>query len=623
MNQTFRLAASLVLLAGIAGCEPLGDGSTVKTMQVVLVTSEFEHGVMVPATEITPRYMKMYDCFCSNVAALATFTNGTVSNFSFRATFSSSDPSVVQVYGGDAADDPCPSGQRTPGRLEPRSVGTALITADFGGIRDTLEVRVTDTSLVSSAFTLTPPAPATTAEIAVSSRVQLQLRALLDGRLQSLNLNTTDWSLSPDIATVATINTVGAVTGIGPSGASPITARAAFPTCPVTVEAPVYIGDIAGPLTVEREAPDFAADALLAVNSDEFLTVTAPLDFDGDGIADGSQRVGNSSSLSFTDDCVLRTYDAANTTTQCQENAATCTQITPICSTTSTSCTSTTSCRVEAPSLLVASGSRIIAFADSPSPTLLSATFPSVLGQDTVLTAAIDADDTAITVGALNNYPSTETTWYGTITDADGSNREDVRVTGYEGTTLTVVRGISGGGGPAVPHAAGATFEQRSYASDSGTPLPITPREGDLTTVLIDAPGTLEPLSSLQLDARGTFLDDAAAERTQKITRLFTFAPGSPTLVWSSSDTSVARFSDFTPGLLQSRAACGGTVTVRARATTSTNTDSAAFVADSTTDDVACDTGDPLCDQAEVCIQGLDPLPDGTVCEDGPHDCTP
>ena len=139
----------------------------------------------------------------------------------------------------------------------------------------------------------------------------------------------------------------------------------------------------------------------------------------------------------------------------------------------------------------------------------------------------------------------------------------------------------------------------------------------------------MDAFGTLQLDALGTFEDPDAVElsRDQRVTRLSTVAPGSPRVVWFSSNPSVA-FVGSGSGLVTAISPCGGEATIRARASTSETTATAAFVAPSDTEpdtdgngnadsnDTACD-GDPLCDQTQVCVsRAATPELFGVTCDD-------
>lgn len=619
MKTPVKLAASLVLLAGLAGCDSIGEGSTIQKLEILISPVEnYEQGTYLDFGTVDERY-HMYDCFCSNIAVIATFTDGTVSNFSNRARFTSSDPGVATVRNfDDAVSDRCPLGQQVAGLVIPQGIGTATLTAEFGGLSDTFTIEVADASFNADgsavSYTLHPAQPADPAAdaVAVGGTLPLVVSATLDGRPRVLNRNVLQWSFDAADGAVATIDAIGVVRGIAPTGAAPKTARATFGSCTdVSPALALNVGDVLGPLTLARETPDFAADGKLAVASDEYLTISAALDFDADNVADGSQLISTASGLTFTDSCTLRQYDASLADPFCRETPATCTNATPQCSTAATPCTATMApCRTAAPPISALTGNRILAVSDNGAATNLSAVFPGTLGAPTTLTAAVpDGLATELTVANLAGYP-TGFPWYGVI--GAGVNREDVRVTAASGTTLTVVRGISGT--TAAAHASGASFQERSYTSDTNAPLPITAKEGTLTTVAIDAPGTAQALRTLQLVARGTFVDMASLPREQRVNRLLAFGVGTPSVVWRSSDSAVAVVGSSS-GLVTSSAACGGRVSIRVRATTSTDTTTETFDPATTADDDACRNTDPLCDQVELCIATPSPLPLGASCD--------
>lgn len=618
MKTPIRLAVSLALLAGLAGCDSIGEGSTIQKLEILAAPVEsYEQGTYLDFGTVDERY-HMYDCFCSNIAVIATFTDGTLSNFSNRARFTSNNPAVVTVLNlGDETTTRCPLAQQAPGLVIPQGLGTATITAEFGGLSDTFTIEVADASVNADGspvtYVLRPAEPAEPAadDVAVGATLPLVVSATLDGRPRVLSRNVLEWSFDAADDTVATIDAIGVVRGIAPTGASPKTARATFGSCAdVSPALALNVGDVLGPLTLARETPDFAADGKLAVASDEYLTVSAALDFDADSVADGSQLISTASGLTFTDSCTLREYDASVPDTFCRETAATCTNATPQCSTATTCASTMTPCRTAAPPISAFSANRILAASDNGAATNFSAVFPATLGTPTTLTAAVpDSVATELTVESLAGYP-TGFPWYGVIDAAN--NREDVRVTAASGTTLTVVRGISGT--TAVAHASGVSFEERSYTSDTNAPLPITAKEGTLTTVAIDAPGPVQALGMLQLAARGTFVDMASVAREQRVNRLLAFGTGTPSVIWRSSDGAVAVVGS-SDGRVSSTTVCGGRVSIRVRATTSADTTTETFDPATVADDDACKNTDPLCDQVELCIATPSPLPLGASCD--------
>lgn len=607
-------------LAGLAGCGSIGDGNTIETIELIDgAVAPYEQGVRLDVDLPTERF-HMYDCFCSSIIALARFNDGSVVNFSNRVTFTSSNPSVVAIRNADDPDTTdCPAGQQVAGLLAPKSLGTATITATFASLSAELQVEVADASVNSDGspagyvLRAAPPASPTATDVAVAARLPLQLVGTLDGRERSLTANVTEWTFDNDDAALATVDASGVVTGVGATAGAPRAVRATFASCSdVSPTMTVNVGDVVEPLALEREAPDFATDGMLAEQTDERLVVTAPLDFDGNGTADGAQLVSDLIHLDTAEPCILREYDATVPTTFCRETPTTCTSTVSVPNCSSTTCESgMTACRTLGPSVISGGNNRMRALVDRGAPASIFATFPGGVGTPTELAGAVaDGAVTTMTVDALTGYPTT-TPWYAVIDKA--GNREDVRVTAVSGTTLTVDRGI--GGTAAVAHADGATFEQRSYASDASAPLMLRAKEGTLTTVTLEPPGPLAALGVLQMSAQGIFVDAGAVSRQQRVTRMIETTVGAVKTEWLSSDTSVALFSSESRGLLFSAAPCGGRFDVRVRADSSTDDSTEAFDPDTTADDDACKNTDPLCDQVAMCIATPSPLPLGLSCD--------
>lgn len=139
-----KLARSIVLLAALAavsGCEGIGDGSTV-------VSIEIRDPGNNPITGTFP----LSQCLRDQMVAIATFTDGTLADFSFRVTWTSSDPSVVEVSNGEILQSFVDDGAFTtaagltyrPGILVPRGApgSSATITATFLGMTSSKQVSI-------------------------------------------------------------------------------------------------------------------------------------------------------------------------------------------------------------------------------------------------------------------------------------------------------------------------------------------------------------------------------------------------------------------------------------------------------------------------------------------------
>lgn len=608
-RQSMAALAGLVA-ALLGGCDSIGDGNTIKTLKLSQALSFYEQSVVVNPNAAGEK-LHMYDCFCANLGLTGIFNDGTsYPYFATRAKFTSSDPSVVSVSNlNDPTVTACPLGQNGAGLLLPHGPGTATITAEFAGLKDTIDVEVVDTASAGT-FDLHPLAPST-GQVGVGASMPMIFDAVLDGRVALLNNNVTSWTVdAPADDNIAKINGIGQLLGVSRSNGT-ITARANFGACSFSQATAVQVGDIVPPLALAEES-GFTDDAgNLNANTSELLAVTANLDFDGDPSSiEGSQVLSTSSRLSFTDTCTKRTFDASQANGCLDTPGSACDSTTPLCSTSVTTCTSTSAaCRVAAsPIGLGETLNMVRAFTDQGTTTVFSASFPAIQGTATTLAADIDNATTSIALAALTGYP-TIFPWFGVIDSA--GTREDVKVTAATGTTLTVTRGVNNTS--AAAHLTGATFEQRSYASDGTTALPLTAKAGTLTTLTINPPGTLDSQGQLQLDSTGFFDDGAGNTRNQRTTRLTSSVASTPTINWLSSATSVAVVGTTT-GVVTSTNVCGGNVSIRVRASTSTDTTTKTFDSTTTTDDDNCKNSDPLCDQVELCVATPNPLPLGASC---------
>lgn len=95
MKYASKLAALLVTGAVLAACG-IGEGSTVEKLEIVPISS----ATQLKSFEIGDDY-KLFQCLRDELLVRATFTDGTVTNFSNRATWSTSDEAIVQVSNGD------------------------------------------------------------------------------------------------------------------------------------------------------------------------------------------------------------------------------------------------------------------------------------------------------------------------------------------------------------------------------------------------------------------------------------------------------------------------------------------------------------------------------------------
>ena len=151
MKHAFKLAALLLLGAAAAGCG-IGDGSTIETFEIEPASS---------ATQLKPFEQgdtyKLFECLRDELVVIATFTDGTRSNFSGRATWSSSNPAVVEVSNDDIpavllSANPAADGsfyesetlKYVKGTVVPKGAPgeTAVITAKFAGLSASVNVEI-------------------------------------------------------------------------------------------------------------------------------------------------------------------------------------------------------------------------------------------------------------------------------------------------------------------------------------------------------------------------------------------------------------------------------------------------------------------------------------------------
>ena len=634
MKQNFFLTLALALT--LAGCGGIGEGSTVQSLKIAFSPADSRDQAVVIDDTLATRKVRMFDCFCSNLSVIGQFTDGTLATFNSRATWTSSDESVATVSNFGSIDTTCPIAQRVAGQIRPHGPGTAVITAEFLGIKSSMTVEVADTSVEANGTFALAPFDASNVDhaVPVSGSMPLLLSVTLDGRPRTVNLNGT-FAFSPAADTVATIGATGLVSGHSADGGSQLNATATFPSCAdVTVSTPVRVGEIVPPLTVAEEPafannPDAPSRGKLALSNNQDVKVTAQLDYDGNGTVDTTAPidVSTQSKADFTDPCTTRVFNAdpAFAPSQCEVNTTdTCGSSVSLCAeATATSCPSTltTKCRTVVAPMSALISNRVTAVSASSAPTTIFATFPAALGINTTTTTALAASTAGaadtVTVSQLLGYP-TVYPWDGKIED------EIVQVTGLvtgTSTSLNIVRGFAGT--TAAAHDVGKTFGERSYPSLPNA-IQLTSTAGTLTALSLDAVPAPALYQSMQLGATGTYTDSSTSTVTvtQPVTHTTVFSSGTPNVIWSSNRTGIVTVGPSS-GLVTPSSPCGGQVVIRVRASTSTNATSGSFAApatrgDATDDgahntldnDAACGT-DPLCDQVIVNFPRASPLPPG------------
>ncbi len=85
----FRTSLAALALLGLAGCDSIGDGSTIVSLQIESTVGTTESPFMLT------------QCLRDQLVAVATFTDGTRANYSARVSWATSDASVVDVSNGN------------------------------------------------------------------------------------------------------------------------------------------------------------------------------------------------------------------------------------------------------------------------------------------------------------------------------------------------------------------------------------------------------------------------------------------------------------------------------------------------------------------------------------------
>jgi hypothetical protein len=220
----FVLAASLAATAQLAACHAVGEG--VKPVSAAIQP----RGGVQGATST-----KIYQCLNSALSFLLTFSDGEVSDFASRATFTSSDPTVVQVSNADIPVPGSTTGQvYSRGVLIPGNVGTANITATYLSFTQTITVNVGTIENLRISPTAAYLAPATLQT--------LSLIADLDGLPTVLN-NSATWQITMPNTAIATIDSAtGIVTGV--AAGSGLVAQAQFASCGQTASANIEVSPL-------------------------------------------------------------------------------------------------------------------------------------------------------------------------------------------------------------------------------------------------------------------------------------------------------------------------------------------------------------------------------------------
>lgn len=353
MLTRFALVSGVAL--AVAACQGIGDGNTISKLEII------------PATSATSAYKyetggtyRLYQCLRDELLLQATFDSGSVSNFNSRATWSSSDESVVKVSNRDIPLVTVSNGAFSEIATQPYSSGTvepvgepgqsAVITAKFAGLSASINVVIRKPVLklvpVPYSPTENPMDFSGPASLGERTTKRLALIGIFDGRVSTsigsafLNtiINPVLWKFpdgayvptDEDAATTfdnlwvmpadtpnATLSSGGTVRGLSPSGGE-YNVEASLSLCPDTTDPdlkPVTTVQVLSfatttpPLTVGYESGFHAdggfaplsqfVDGDIVIGSNQVLTVTGHLDSTGDGAGDIEQNLGQQIRYNF------------------------------------------------------------------------------------------------------------------------------------------------------------------------------------------------------------------------------------------------------------------------------------------------------------------------------------
>lgn len=210
---------------------------------------------------------KAYTCLNTSVQLVVTFSNGARGDFSSRAVWSSSNPSVAKVSN---ADLPVPEQEGVfygRGVVVPAAPGTTTITAKYLDFRSSIQVVVADPTNVRII-----PAEA---DVAVGALSDLAISADLDGITSAVDTLAT-WSFVTANDAVATIaSTTGIITGVAEGG--PLTAKVSIPGCTAAVFSDVTAPVNVSPLNSLTLTKEFTDRSQLLVGTTERITATGTL----------------------------------------------------------------------------------------------------------------------------------------------------------------------------------------------------------------------------------------------------------------------------------------------------------------------------------------------------------
>lgn len=324
LHRARSLATLLLTSLAVAGCGGIGDGSRPETGRIVQLgldgtidDADVDGGVV--------RAAEAFTCVRTALLFLITFSDGSVGNFTSRARWTSSDPSVASVSNGDEMVDDSSGLVFGFGSVAPRRAGVATINAEYLGITASIPVTVLGAGALEIVPVDTRVAPLTTQNVGAVAlldgervNVSAVVAFSIDGDDDDLEADEADPSDTDNFVTLRSFPQGGAqINALAAS--DPLTIRGTFnvPNCSESATATVQVADIP-PLSENPPVGlrlDYERDfgETLALNTTQFLRLVARFgDFNGDGDTDDANEFQDLSALftttySSTDTAVVST----------------------------------------------------------------------------------------------------------------------------------------------------------------------------------------------------------------------------------------------------------------------------------------------------------------------------
>ena len=283
-----------VSVMALVACSGIGNGDKVEYLKMTT-----KSGTAITDVSTQP-YILGYQCLRQQLGIIAVFGHNGSADYTVRpgTTWTSSDPEVVQVSNGDQLDPTDPSRVFPKGVITPLRAGSSIITADYVGVKTSIQVVVREPESIilstSQYDTASDASAAGPLSIATGSTQQYhayaKLRDANDVVFYQDVTGNADWSSTNDAngSHVSVTNPAaglatggGLVKGLSPGG--PFVINANFTACPGTqyenITAQVEVSELAS-LNVTHD-PNFLALANppppLVVDTSEAFVATGLL----------------------------------------------------------------------------------------------------------------------------------------------------------------------------------------------------------------------------------------------------------------------------------------------------------------------------------------------------------